>query len=157
MNQTLNTKLLQISQKLNNIDYNDLIVYIRDNIDEFRKNKFVIVYGASDDLLEMEGAFDNEYDCISKRKLLWVDNNFIYEHKLKELYDYLNDEFDGLFINSIQNLCKDAKFIEINPKVKNCQFEYTTNIPCEWFNVLLDNELYCKGFIFNIESLQKEN
>ena len=36
----------------------------------------------------------------------------------------------------------------------NKTFEYETNIPCEWFNVVEDGELYCKGFVFNINDLK---
>lgn len=147
----------EVAQELNNIDYNDIDYYVRNEISVPLKEKGIVVaFGQADDLLELRGAIYDEIDCYSPTKAIWLENQFINCEKLDKLYEFLEDEFDGLFINSIQNLCKDAKFIEINPEVKNCQFEYTTNIPCEWFNVLLDNELYCKGFIFNIESLQKE-
>ena len=149
--------LKEVAQELNNIDYNDIDDYVRNKISvPLKENGIVVAFGQSDDLLELRGAIYDEIDCYSPTKAIWLENQFIDCNKLDKLYEFLEDEYDGLFINSIQNLCKDAKFIEINPEVKNCQFEYTTNIPCEWFNVLLDNELYCKGFIFNIESLQKE-
>lgn len=105
----------------NNIEYPaDEIWNMRKQLDE---DDVIVVYGASDDLIEFVGAINDEGGCFE-------DETF-----------YINQ--GGLTTDS-------KNYIKVHhPKEGTAQFEYETNIPCEWFNILEDGCLYCRGFIFN--------
>lgn len=121
----MNTK--EWVEKLNNIEYP--AVEIWDMRKELENNGIVVVYGASDDLIEIEGAIQDEGDCYKDRKF------------------YLNK--DGL-------TDKSEYYIKVtHPHNGTVQFEYDTNIPnVEWFNVVEEGDLYCKGFVFNKNDLK---
>lgn len=122
----MNTK--EWAEKLNNIEYPaDEIWNMRK---QFEEDGVVVVYGASDDLIEFEGAIQDEGDCYN-------DEVF-----------YLNKE--GLTTSYSKNYVKVT-----HPHNGTVQFNYETNIPnVEWFDVVEDGELYCKGFVFNINDLK---
>ena len=121
----MNTK--EWAEKLNNIEYPADEIW--DMRKQFEEDGVVVVYGASDDLIEFEGAIQDEGDCYN-------DEVF-----------YLNKE--GLTTSYSKNYVKVT-----HPHDGTVQFNYETNIPCEWFNVVEDGELYCKGFVFNINDLK---
>lgn len=121
----MNTK--EWAEKLNNIEYPADEIW--DMRKQFEEDGVVVVYGASDDLIEFEGAIQDEGDCYN-------DEVF-----------YLNKE--GLTTSYSKNYVKVT-----HPHNGTVQFNYETNIPCEWFNVVEDGELYCKGFVFNINDLK---
>ena len=120
----MNTK--EWAEKLNNIEYPaDEIWELRKEIE---KDGVVVVYGASDDLIEIEGDVSDEGDCYKDRKF-YLDKNGLTD--------------------------KSENYIKVtHPKNGTAQFEYETNIPCEWFNIMEDGDLYCKGFVFNINDLK---
>lgn len=116
------------AEKLNNIEYPADEIW--DMRKQFEEDGVVVVYGASDDLIEFEGAIQDEGDCYN-------DEVF-----------YLNKE--GLTTSYSKNYVKVT-----HPHNGTVQFEYETNISnVEWFNVMEDGELYCKGFVFNINDLK---
>lgn len=121
----MNTK--EWAEKLNNIEYPADEIW--DMRKQFEEDGVVVVYGASDDLIEFEGAIQDEGDCYN-------DEVF-----------YLNKE--GLTTSHSKNYVKVT-----HPHNGTVQFNYETNIPCEWFDVLEDGELYCKGFVFNRNDLK---
>ena len=121
----MNTK--EWAEKLNNIEYPADEIW--DMRKEFEEDGVVVVYGASDDLIEFEGAIQDEGDCYNDKVF------------------YLNKE--GLTTSYSKNYVKVT-----HPHDGTVQFNYETNIPCEWFNVVEDGELYCKGFVFNINDLK---
>lgn len=121
----MNTK--EWAEKLNNIEYPADEIW--DMRKQFEEDGVVVVYGASDDLIEFEGAIQDEGDCYN-------DEVF-----------YLNKE--GLTTSYSKNYVKVT-----HPHNGTVQFNYETNIPCEWFDVMEDGELYCKGFVFNINDLK---
>ena len=121
----MNTK--EWAEKLNNIEYPADEIW--DMRKQFEEDGVVVVYGASDDLIEFEGAIQDEGDCYNDKVF------------------YLNKE--GLTTSYSKNYVKVT-----HPHNGTVQFNYETNIPCEWFDVMEDGELYCKGFVFNINDLK---
>lgn len=93
-----------------------------------KSNSLVIVFGASDDLMEFRGAI---YDEIGS---------------CHGVSAYLNQ----------QGLCIDGKCEEI--KAFWCEdgysgFTYKTNIPHATFDILEGNEKYCRGIVFSLNDL----
>lgn len=139
------------AEKLNNIEYPADEIW--DMRKELENDGVVVVYGASDDLIEIEGAIIDEYPAYVEETYYWSGNGFISNDRINEFLDYIDDEyreFYPLFRNN-----KEQSWIRTKPG-KDCQFEYETNIPCEWFNVMEDGELYCKGFVFNRSDLKEK-
>lgn len=104
----------------------------------------VVVYGASDDLCEFAGAIYDEVGCynsgevwLNKKGIISVDED---EVEVLEKHDCLD------FV------MKDAKQIKIN-KGDGYTFTYETKIPHATFDIKDDDEPYCRGIIFSIDSL----
>lgn len=150
--------LKEVAQELNNIDYNDIDYYVRNEISVPLKEKGIVVaFGQSDDLLELRGAIYDEIDCYLPTKAIWVDDKFIADDIIKNICEWLDDEYGSLFVPQIKKWIENTKYISINPDSKIFQFEYETNFPCEQFNIIDDGEVYGVGFVFDINSLKGEN
>jgi len=112
-----------------------------------KENGLVIVYGASDDLMEFEGAIYDEIGCHDGGSAyLSAEGEIIKEEELK-------------FYKK-----KSIPFFQIDavwcPKNENGE------IICSWiidaesietagFEIFEDGELYCKGIVFDLKSLSK--
>jgi len=107
-----------------------------------KNNNIVIVFGASDDLMEFRGAINDELDA--------------YEGTTA----YLNA--DGLLLNECNDercpyarkLAAQAKTIKSIWDKDGYSWVFETDIPHLTFDVLEDGEKYCRGIIFNFEALK---
>lgn len=147
----MNTK--EWAEKLNNCEYGDELS--DEDKELLEKDGIVAVFGYSDDLMELEGAIYDEYEAYDEKTYYWFGKSFVSNDRINEFLDEVDDEFyafkpilEPLFRNN-----KEQSWIRTKHG-KDCQFEYKTNIPCEWFNVMEDGELYCKGFVFNKNDLK---
>lgn len=105
---------------------------------EYLKEKgIVIVFGASDDLIEFDGAIYDEAGCYDGGKV-WLDNE-------GNIYQ------DDMPINK-----EGMKYINIIWCDKNTDYcwRYETDIPHEKFMVYEDDEPYGEGFLFYKEVLK---
>ena len=107
---------------------------------------FVIAYGQSDDLLELEGVIRDEYGAYNGTTIK-LNTNGVLETQCE-------DEDCPYFLKEE----REAKFFikaKWDPEESDETWLITSNIPHETFNIINDdNELWCKGIVFNIESLQ---
>lgn len=90
---------------------------------------FIIVFGASDDLMEFRGAIDDEIDCYNGGRAYLTKTE-------------VTDE-------SIEN----SKIIEAIWDKDEYSWIYETDIPHETFDIYEDGEKYCKGMIIDINDL----
>lgn len=95
---------------------------------------FVIIFGASDDLIEFRGALSDERDCYSGG-LIYLDKDGLFEEcecmcKYSEL---------------AKKHCKTIEAIWYKDEIP---WTYKTDIVHEVFNILEDGDIYCKGIIF---------
>ena len=98
-----------------------------------KDNGLVVVFGASDDLIEMRGAIDDEFG--------------------KEVFLTRNGE-----IEHCDDDCKHyERAVEKAKKIKGIfgknGWTFETDIPCAEFDIFEDGQLYGKGLVFYIESL----
>lgn len=147
--------LKEYAELLNNHQYRDR--FDKDLIQDMKEDGVVVAYGYSDDLFELDGALYEEYDAYGKQTLYWVDNKFVDSGGIDELLRMVDDDFPWLY-DTIANLLK----MEGKPYIKisspsDVQFAYETSFPCEYFDIYDDDELYCKGFVFMLESLKGNN
>ncbi len=112
---------------------------------EAKKLGFVIVFGASDDLVEFRGAINDEDDC--------YDGGTVYLEK------------ESLFHESCSNDCKYQQKARENCKtIKVIWWDdgdycwtYETDIPHATFEITEDGEKYCRGIVFDLNTLQGGN
>lgn len=111
---------------------------------EARKSGLVVVFGYSDDGVELDGAIYDEVSC--------YDGGGFYVTKDGVLSgpDCGNDRC-GFY----QAAKKEAKLITAiwcDPE-SGASWSYKTDIPHETFNIYEDGELFCIGIVFSIDDL----
>lgn len=115
-----------------------------EEIQTAKENDFVIVCGASDDLVEMYGAIDDEGDC--------YDGGTI----------YVNMEVDttGRLITRIVDLSDfskgfmfKAKWCEEANQDKIIPWTYDMPVKHETFMIYEDSDPYCRGFVFDLKDI----
>ncbi len=107
-----------------------------------KEHGIVIVWGESDDLIEFRGAIYDECDC-------YAGGDF-----------YINQ--DGLFEDNCD--CKYAKqakekYVKLSAtwcgEDTDWSWSYKIDIPHETFEIMDDDEKYCKGIVFYLKDCVK--
>ena len=105
--------------------------------------RIVVVYGASDDLMEFDGAIRDElgaYDGGTE----YINSEGIYEEKDECCYECK-------FAIANRARCKSIEAIWNGGN--GYSWEYKTDIPHETFEIMEDGEKYCKGIVFSLNDL----
>ena len=138
----------ELAAKLHGMEYRDDIP--KDLLAEAKKSRLIIIYGASDDLMEFSGAIYDELGAgtafIDSEGLLPDFENIdkdAYDGK-KELKEYFRRE---PFAKPVEALWCETK--EIN-------WTYKTDIPHETFDIMEDGEIYCRGIVISLDNLGGE-
>jgi hypothetical protein len=100
----------------------------------------VVVYGASDDLMEFEGAISDEIG--------------VYGGGLAWLYKRINWTVASDNDEEIDNSPYPAIRAIWNHSNPDCSWLITTSIPHVTFNIMENGELYCRGIVFHITDIQ---
>ena len=136
----------EIASLLTGIEYP---VRIHTNITEKAKaSGLVIVYGASDDLIEFEGAFTDEAGCYNGATVhidaegLLGDFGDV-EHEVETCRKWLDREKKAVTIEALW--CKEPEY----------SWTYKTAVPHETFEVMEDGEHYCRGIVFSLASISQ--
>ncbi len=117
-------------------------------LNEIQKNALsgtdlVIVFGASDDLMEFRGAIYDEVGC-------W-DGGKAYLHKS----GLLRNECDEDDCPYFKLLMADATTVEaLWCKEEGFSWTYKTDIPHSTFLIMEDDETYCRGIVFNLSDVK---
>lgn len=104
--------------------------FTKEELEIAKENGFVIVYGASDDLMEFDGAIHAEAGCF--------DGGEVYFDKTGAI----DEEFEN-------SKCIEALWC----KEDDITWTYKTDIPHETFMIYDDGEKYCRGIVFRIEDV----
>lgn len=133
----------ELAKKIDGIVYGTDIPH--QLVQEAKESGLVIVYGASDDLMEMEGAIYDEGDCYGGEKFL-IDHEGILPR-----YDDIEDE------DEMDEYIERKKKSKIIHAIRCAQGEpawtYKTKIPHVTFNVMDDGDVYCRGIVFDTKDL----
>ena len=98
----------------------------------------VIVSGASDDLMEFDGAIYDEGGCFDGGKVF---------------FDRTGASQDGSELaNCIEAFWCDKTALDKNGNV--ITWTYKTNIPHETFMIYEDGEPYCRGIVFDLANVR---
>lgn len=123
----------ELAEKLNGRTYGDSF---DDVLEEAKQSGLVIVTGASDDLMEFNGAIYDEGDCFDGGRV-YFDKDGV-DQEGEERANWINARWcDGM-----------------NRDRLPATWTYETEIPCERFDVWEDGEVYCVGLVFSIEDLK---
>lgn len=123
----------ELAEKLNGRQYGDSF---KDVMEDTMASGLVIVTGASDDLMEFQGAIEDEGGCLDGGEV-YFDKNGVSQDGTERA-------------NMIEALwCEGTN-------VDGCQatWSYKTDIPHETFEIWEDEELYCIGLVFSIEDIK---
>jgi len=134
--------------KLNGREYPFSQQISKEEIAAAKAEGIVIVYGASDDLMELEGAIRDEVGaheggtaCILGGKLL-------------EPHDADRCDCPYCGYAEAEQRAKVIKALWCPENVPgNPSWAYKTDIPHETFDIMEDGELYCRGIVFRIEDV----
>ena len=80
--------LKEFSERLNGTEYNGYQIFFFLVIGIAKENGFVIVTGASDDLMELEGAIEDEAGCFDGGKV-YISKRGVEEKKTKDMIEAL--------------------------------------------------------------------
>lgn len=120
------------------------------NKEEASKNGLIVIYGCSEDLLEFEGAAEQEIGAwegvtafIFKRKdeLVIMDEED-YEEEQKTVGKYGVD----LTGNKIEAIW--------SPDDPDCSWLIKTDLPHSTFDIMEDGDLYCRGIVISVSDLK---
>lgn len=115
-------------------------------IEYARQQGLVIVYGASDDLMEVvAGAIHDEGGC--------YDGGTLYIDKQGLLPDWEQIEDDEDEAEAYFKRKSIAKQIEAVWNKDSICWQYKTDIPHATFKIMEDGEVYCIGMVFDIKEL----
>lgn len=106
----------------------------------------VVVFGASDDLIEFRGAINDEFYCY-EGGIIHLDKNGVYP---KSIESDICEEC-ALFKTELN---KKKTITALWCEEAGYPWSYRTEIPHETFDILEDGERYCRGIVFNIEELK---
>lgn len=114
--------------------------FTKEEIETAKANGFVIVYGASDDLMEFEGAIRDEGGC--------YDGGRVYFNSYEVCQSGDDEQAYHNWINAVwYGEEKDENGRQIG-------WTYETEIPHETFMIYEDGEPYCRGIVFNINDVK---
>ena len=141
----------ELAALINGREYRDEVT--PEIIQNAKENNLVIVFGASDDLMELRGAIDDEIGC--------YDGGFIKVHKQGILSNFdrlLENEAEESDFEEYFKYRDSAKEIEAvwgTNEASELEYSwvYRTEIPHACFDIVEGNEKYCKGIVFSLNDL----
>ena len=105
--------------------------FTKEELQIAKDNGFVIVCGASDDLMEFYGAITDEGDCYDGGEV-WFNKDRVVDAPA-----------------TTGDRCIEALWC----KEDDITWTYKTDIPHETFMIYEDDEAYCRGIVFSINDL----
>lgn len=135
----------ELAEKLNGSEYPFRLK--PEGAEEIKDAGLVIVFGYSDDLIEVRGAIRDESGCFNGATRLIDGEGFL------PAYDDICDEE-----------VEAEKYFARKPKAKKIEavwgdtppepaWTYETDIPHETFLIMEDGEVYCRGIVFTLQDL----
>ena len=131
--------LQMLAEKLDGREYASELT--KEEVDFAKVNRAVIVLGASDDIMLLAGAIDDEVDCYG--------GGLAHFNKRGLIKNECDDEHCPYHLREIE----EAAVIEAVWGEEDYSWTYKTDIPHETFDILEDGEKYCRGIVFSLDNL----
>jgi hypothetical protein len=140
-------RLNEIAAQLDGVEYRNEETFI--NQKQLAEEGIVVAFGASDDLLELRGAIDDEYGAWEGISIMLIKtkDGEIKALSWEEFHDnrsYIGGEFERHIT---------AKWC---PKDTDASWKITPSCEHATFNVEEDGDLYCTGAVFYLKDALKE-
>jgi hypothetical protein len=142
----------QFAELLNGRQYRDEITSDEELL--AHENGLLVLFGASDDLLELRGIIYDEVGAygggsafLAKKKggLLGIIN----DNTLEDLQDLLDE-------NDLDFVIPKVKVAETHwcPSSLDCPWLITTDFPHSTFDIMEEDDLYCRGVVIDIRDIK---
>lgn len=132
----------ELAAKLNGREYQDEIDRVTEQAAKI--HGLVVVFGASDDLIEFRGAINDEAGAYGGSSV------FLDAKGLTPEFNALCEDKDFQGLRDYFLRFDSRKEIEAIWDSDGYSWTYKTTIPHETFDVLEDGEPYCKGIVFRL-------
>lgn len=136
----------ELADRLNGRDYGSEMTRAEEA--EAKDAGIVVVFGASDDLMEFRGAIDDEMGAWGGAEV-WVDVEGLVPN-----FENACDEPDHSKKDALREYFRREKggvTIEAHWNRDGYSWTYSTDIPHATFDIMEDGEKYCRGIVFRLE------
>lgn len=133
----------ELAERLNGREYGRRYMLDPEEMKVAKESGLVVVYGASDDLVEMEGAVRDEFGT-----------NTLHFTKDGLLANKCDDEGCPYFEQMVEKAAPLEPRWNDSPGGPAWTFE--TEIPHETFDILEDGEVFCRGIVFALSDVRKK-
>jgi hypothetical protein len=117
---------------------------------EAKESGLIVVFGASDDLIEFRGAIYDEAGA-SDEEVITISEKGILEKPIQEDLD--EEDFEQQFIEYVEAKKRGNKIIAMWD-IEGYSWIYLTEIPHSTFEILdEDQERYCRGMVIDLTDL----
>jgi hypothetical protein len=147
----------ELAQLLNGRQYRRELT--KDEEAAAKDSGLVVVFGASDDLLELRGALRDEYGCGENEDHLFDSDGKALPHDIEDHAEWLKEHgmlnaFMERFRNKITSHWCGKGMNNATPEDEDISWQYSTNIPCATFQILDEGDVYCVGLVFSMTDLK---
>lgn len=130
----------ELAQALDGREYGSVIA--KEEMDAAKAAGLVVVTGASDDLIEFEGAICDEVGAF------YPTTVYLTKTGIFRKPDDLCDEVPNCpYCKEEMEKCKTIR------GHYGCYWTFETEIPCERFKIYDEGELFCEGLVFSVGDL----
>ena len=126
----------EIAALLDGMEYNEELPV--EVVSDAKRNGVVIVFGASDDLMEFRGAIEDEADCYKGGFILFDKGGLVKNKCDNEDCPYFREKL------------LPSKYIEAIWDSEGYSWIYKTGIIHETFEILKEGRKYCRGVVFSM-------
>jgi len=133
----------ELASILNGREYTKEIT--KEEAQQAKENGLVVVFGASDDLIEFLGAIDDEVSC--------YEGGLIAISKEGLPRNECDDDECPYFAKLLEGMLK----IKVLWDKDGYCWKYETPFPVAEFDIFEDGEKYCRGIVFDINSIEKQS
>jgi hypothetical protein len=132
----------ELAEELNGYQYGEEVS--KELAAQAKENNLVIVFGASDDLMEFCGAIDDEIGAY-EGTTAFITSEGLLENKCDIDCPYFEHATEKA--KKIEALwCDDSE---------GPDWTYATDIPHETFEVIDEGRVYCRGIVFSLDDLKE--
>jgi len=138
----------QLAAQLNGIQYPAHRAITKEQIAAAKAAGLVIVFGASDDLMEFEGAIRDEFGCYNGGTA-WIDAKGLLDRS------QIDDDDDEAIADFVKRRTS-AESIQAIWDQDGFSWIYETDIPHTTFDVWEGEDGYCRGIVFALADLKSQ-
>ena len=147
----------QLAELLNNRQYRNEIE--DDEIQVAKENNLLVVFGHSDDNVELRGAIYEEYSVGNTILIAGKNDTILIETGTDDLYGF--DDFDGVYkrfndLGCVQvSDCDEEPENYITSEYGMNGWEFTTDLPYSEFEIYDGEDLHGKGLVIDLSKFKR--